>query len=197
MSIKILGGFARGLSLQTPPGDLIRPTSVMIRRKLFDWRQRLEGYAFIDLCAGTGAVGLEAFSRGAEELWVSEPNRNVYKVLEGNIKLFADKYGDYFEQEIVCYQKPLDQFLKLFLSSYADWSEDQKINTILFLDPPYGKIEIYEEALKQLKEAQFLGELWLESDELKGMKSKLAGEHFSKIIKHVEQGDHYVLVGKI
>jgi 16S rRNA (guanine966-N2)-methyltransferase len=197
MSIKILGGFARGLSLQTPKDDLIRPTSVMVRRKLFDWRQRLEGFAFVDLCAGTGAVGLEAFSRGADELWVSEPNRIVYKVLEGNIKLFANKYGDYFEQDIVCYQKPLDQFLKNFLSSYLSWEEEQKQKTILFLDPPYGKIEIYEEALKQLKEANYLGELWLESDELKGMKSTIAREHFSKILKIVEQGDHYVLVGLI
>ena len=197
MSIKILGGFARGLSLQTPKDDLIRPTSVMVRRKLFDWRQRLEGFAFVDLCAGTGAVGLEAFSRGADELWVSEPNRIVYKVLEGNIKLFANKYGDYFEQDIVCYQKPLDQFLKSFLPSYLSWDEEQQQKTILFLDPPYGKIEIYEEALRQLKEAGFKGELWLESDELKGMKSTTAREHFSKILKIVEQGDHYVLVGMI
>lgn len=197
MSIKILGGFARGLSLQTPKDDLIRPTSVMVRRKLFDWRQRLEGFAFVDLCAGTGAVGLEAFSRGADELWVSEPNRIVYKVLEGNIKLFANKYGDYFEQDIVCYQKPIDQFLKSFLPSYLSWSEEQQQKTILFLDPPYGKIEIYEEALRQLKEAGFKGELWLESDELKGMKSTAAREHFSKILKIVEQGDHYVLVGMI
>lgn len=197
MSIKILGGFARGLTLQTPPGDMIRPTSVMIRRKLFDWRQKLEGHAFVDLCAGTGAVGLEAFSRGADELWVSEPNRIVYKFLETNVRLFAEKYGDYFEQEIICYQKPLDQFLKTFLSSYSTWDESQKKQTILFLDPPYGKIDIYQEALKQLKEAGFQGELWLESDELKGMKSSMAKEHFSKILKIVEQGDHYVLVGMI
>lgn len=197
MSIKILGGFARGLTLQTPPGDMIRPTSVMIRRKLFDWRQKLEGFAFVDLCAGTGAVGLEAFSRGADELWVSEPNRIVYKFLETNVRLFAEKYGDYFEQEIICYQKPLDQFLKTFLSSYSTWDESQKKQTILFLDPPYGKIDIYQEALKQLKEAGFQGELWLESDELKGMKSSMAKEHFSKILKIVEQGDHYVLVGMI
>lgn len=197
MSIKILGGFARGLTLQTPPGDMIRPTSVMIRRKLFDWRQKLEGFAFVDLCAGTGAVGIEAFSRGADELWVSEPNRIVYKFLETNVRLFAEKYGDYFEQEIICYQKPLDQFLKTFLSSYSTWDESQKKQTILFLDPPYGKIDIYQEALKQLKEAGFQGELWLESDELKGMKSSMAKEHFSKILKIVEQGDHYVLVGMI
>lgn len=197
MSIKILGGFARGLTLQTPPGDMIRPTAVMIRRKLFDWRQKLEGFAFVDLCAGTGAVGIEAFSRGADELWVSEPNRIVYKFLETNVRLFAEKYGDYFEQEIICYQKPLDQFLKTFLSSYSTWDESQKKQTILFLDPPYGKIDIYQEALKQLKEAGFQGELWLESDELKGMKSSMAKEHFSKILKIVEQGDHYVLVGMI
>ena len=197
MSSKILGGFARGLNLQTPKDDLIRPTSVMIRRKLFDWRQKLNGHAFVDLCAGSGAVGLEAFSRGADELWVSEPNRIVYKVLESNVKLFADRYGDYFEQDIVCYQKPLDQFLKTFLSSYLEWSDEQKAQTILFLDPPYGKIEIYEEALRQLKEAGYTGELWLESDELKGMKSQEARKHFSKILKIVEQGDHYVLVGEI
>ena len=197
MSIKILGGFAGGLHLQTPKDDLIRPTSVMLRRKLFDWRQRLEGHAFVDLCAGSGGVGLEAFSRGADELWVSEPHKAVYKILEGNVRLFADRYGDYFENDIVCWQKPVDQFLKSFLSSYAQWDEEQRAQTILFLDPPYGKIDIYLEVIKQLTEAGFIGELWLESDELKGLKSKAAREYFSKILKHVEQGDHYVLVGTI
>ena len=68
MTVKILGGVARGFPLALPRSDLTRPTSVLIKRKLFDWRQDLSGHTFIDLCAGSGAMGFEALSRSADKV---------------------------------------------------------------------------------------------------------------------------------
>jgi hypothetical protein len=48
MSVKILGGKARGYPLATPKSDATRPTSIMIRRKIFDWRQHMDDYYFVD-----------------------------------------------------------------------------------------------------------------------------------------------------
>ena len=73
MSVKILGGFARGLNLLVPKGDLIRPTSIMLKRRVFDFFQRMDDKIFIDLCAGSGAVGLEAWSRGAQKFISTNP----------------------------------------------------------------------------------------------------------------------------
>ena len=57
MSIKILGGFARGQVLAVPKTDSIRPTSVMLRRRIYDFFQDLDGFYFLDICAGSGAMG--------------------------------------------------------------------------------------------------------------------------------------------
>jgi hypothetical protein len=74
MSIQILGGLARGRTLDVPTGNLIRPTSVMLRRRLFDARQDMSSFHFYDLCSGSGSVGIEAWSRGAEALFLNEKN---------------------------------------------------------------------------------------------------------------------------
>ena len=74
MSVKILGGPLKGLDLKVCDSKTLRPTSVMLRRKIFDSHQNLEGFFFVDACAGTGAVGIEAFSRGAQKSYFFENN---------------------------------------------------------------------------------------------------------------------------
>jgi 16S rRNA (guanine966-N2)-methyltransferase len=63
MSIKILGGIAKGTILFLPDEKLTRPTLVLLKRKIFDAIQNFDGKIFIDACAGSGAIGLEAWSR--------------------------------------------------------------------------------------------------------------------------------------
>ena len=84
MSLKILGGLARGFPLATPKSDTTRPTAVLIKRKLFDWRQHMDDYVFIDLCAGSGAMGFEAFSRGAQKVLLNELMRGAFLTLKDN-----------------------------------------------------------------------------------------------------------------
>ena len=84
MSVKILGGVARGFPLATPRSDSTKPTSIMIKRKLFDWRQHMDEYLFVDLCAGSGAMGLEALSRGSQQVFLNDSMRGAFLTLKDN-----------------------------------------------------------------------------------------------------------------
>ena len=69
MSLRIIGGSARGRRLASPPGKNVRPTGDRVREAFFNiLGQHFEGRSFIDVCAGSGAVSLEAISRGAERV---------------------------------------------------------------------------------------------------------------------------------
>ena len=82
--LRIGAGERRGLRIQAPPG--IRPTSGRLREALFDiWSSRLPGAVFLDLFAGSGAVGIEAVSRGAARAVLVESSREALAVLEGNV----------------------------------------------------------------------------------------------------------------
>lgn len=70
-------------------------------------------------------------------------------------------------------------------------------DVILFLDPPYEDHRLYFDLIDLLKAQNFEGEIWLESDRLKGPKASELTGLFHSVIKTVEQGDHFVLVGKL
>ena len=85
---RIISGTAGGRRLQTPPGSSTRPTSDRVREALFsrlEHRGLLEGTKVLDLYAGSGALGLEAASRGAVLVLLVESNRAAAKVIRSNI----------------------------------------------------------------------------------------------------------------
>src|ERR1051325_5457938 len=66
VSVRVIAGQYRGRVLKSPPSLQTRPTSDRLRETLFNvLAPRVEGARFLDLCAGTGAIGIEALSRGA------------------------------------------------------------------------------------------------------------------------------------
>lgn len=76
--------------IQAPPG--IRPTSARVREALFDiWAPRLHRARFLDLFAGSGAVGLEAVSRGARTVCLVENDRRALQTLRDNVELLGDE----------------------------------------------------------------------------------------------------------
>ncbi len=190
MAISLLGGRARGFQLQAPPENITRPTSVLLKRRLFDWRQHWQDYVFVDLCAGSGSMGLEALSRGASEIWLNEMNRVAQRVLEKNVAQFKQKMG-LLEGEII-HQSTLDyrKLLQQLSSHPRAWGE----GAVLFFDPPYEEHQLYHELWDHLK--GFQGEIWIESDEQKGV-SLAAQRQQLKVIKEVSQGQHWLLVGKL
>ena len=86
--IRIIGGTARGRRLKTPAGESTRPTSDRVREALFSSLESelgsLTGLRFLDLYAGSGAIGLEAMSRGAGVVTSVESNRRTAKLVEDN-----------------------------------------------------------------------------------------------------------------
>lgn len=189
MSIKILGGVARGFPLALPRSEATRPTSVMIKRKLFDWRQDLGGHTFIDLCAGSGAMGYEALSRGADKVVLVETDRHAFQAIRKN----KDDLIRAFRFEETAFQLSQTDAKKFAERESTYFDED----AILFFDPPYEDHALYEQVLSMLKEKAFAGEVWVETDRLKGPPKEKITQVFHSIIKIVEQGDHFVVVGKL
>ena len=85
--IRIIAGRLKGRKIRVPGGEAVRPTSDRAREALFSiLGKRVEGISVLDLYAGSGALGIEAFSRGAALVTFVEADRNVLQVLQGNIR---------------------------------------------------------------------------------------------------------------
>jgi 16S rRNA (guanine966-N2)-methyltransferase len=122
---RIIGGSAGGRKLQTPPGEATRPTSDRVREALFSALEAefgtLRGLRFLDLYAGSGAVALEAASRGAVGVTAVESDRRAARVVTAN----AASVG--FGVDVRA------QPVAAVLASPAAAAFD-----VVFLDPPYS-----------------------------------------------------------
>jgi 16S rRNA (guanine966-N2)-methyltransferase len=195
LSIKILGGFARGQILNVPKGTTIRPTSVLLKRRIFDFYQDLSEIIFIDLCAGSGAMGFEAWSRGAFRVYLNEINRHIFQTLEGNRENILLKNHHKKSGTIICKVTPALKFIQNFRDEYLKLDKDQQENTVIFLDPPYSEKKIYQEVVDYLKDQNwFSGQLWIESDGLKGLAAQHWIDNQIDPLKIFEQGDSYIFV---
>jgi 16S rRNA (guanine966-N2)-methyltransferase len=135
--MRIITGIARGRMIKAPEGMDTRPTSDRVKESLFNIiSKKLRDSIVLDLFAGTGNLGLESISRGAEKCIFVENNKHAYKVLKENIDLlkFQDKSETYF-QEAFTTLKTLHRI-------------NQK-HDIIFLDPPYGK-GLIESSIKEI-----------------------------------------------
>ncbi len=192
MSLKILGGIAQGYFLEVPKTDLVRPTQVLIRRRIFDYYQDFSEFNFIDLCAGSGSMGIEAWSRGASFVFFSEPNKKIYDVLVTNIQNVERKYQ--VSKNVKYSLLSAEKAAVVFLNEIR--SRNLEEQTAIFIDPPYEKHEIYESLIRFFIEQKFKGVLWIESDLVKGpSKEKLLKD--LKLIREFSHGDSFVLMTEI
>ncbi len=192
MSVKILGGVARGYPLATPKSDSTKPTSIMIKRKLFDWRQHMDDFVFVDLCAGSGAMGLEALSRGSQKVLLNDSMRGAFLTLKDNKEKIEKAFK--FDPSMI---KVTNLDAKNWVAKELAYELPETANVILFFDPPYENHALYFDTIKSLKESGFQGELWVESDRLLGPKMDVISGLFHSVIKKIEQGDHFVVVGRL
>jgi 16S rRNA (guanine(966)-N(2))-methyltransferase RsmD len=126
--VRIIAGKFRGRRLKSPPSDRTRPTSDRLRETLFNiLAPRIGGARFLDLCAGTGAVGIEALSRGAEHVTFVDQSRKMCALIEENVSALGI----------------LDEELEIVTAEASEYlrRHAQKGNTpfdIIYFDPPYA-----------------------------------------------------------
>jgi 16S rRNA (guanine966-N2)-methyltransferase len=134
--MRVIAGEFRSRRLKGIPGDATRPTPDRLRETLFDiLAARIEGVRFIDAYAGTGAVGIEALSRGAAHAWFLERNRLALETIRENLALLQ------LGGRATVAAGPV-------LLTLARYPAD-----IVFLDPPYAQEREYASALGVLAES--------------------------------------------
>ncbi len=125
--MRIIAGKYRGRNLKSPPSLEVRPTSDRLRETLFNViAPRIEGTRFLDLCAGSGAVGIEALSRDAFHVTFVDRSRKMCALVEANLDLCRAP-----EYETVVVQAEALDFLRRHARKTDPWD-------IVFFDPPYA-----------------------------------------------------------
>ncbi len=194
MSVQILGGQFKGYSVQVP--ELVsRPTSVLLRRRLFDRYQNLSGFSFIDGLAGSGAVGFEALSRGADSLVFVESNYSAIQLIKKNIQGLI-KWGhlENATLPIKTVQEDVIVYLRNWSVQYKQLDLEAQKHAIIFFDPPYEKHDLYEKLRHLFFENKFFhGELWIESEMKKGVPPDFWPKDFPPT-KIINQGDSYLAI---
>jgi 16S rRNA (guanine966-N2)-methyltransferase len=153
--MRIVAGTWRGRALQAPPGDTTRPTADRVRQALFDmllhapWsgRDAIEGTHVLDVFAGTGALGLEALSRGAGFATFIEQDRAALAALRANISTLraADRTAVLAG----------DALATKGLAAAPSTTLSGAPCALIFLDPPYGA-DLVPRALAHLTEGGWI-----------------------------------------
>jgi 16S rRNA (guanine966-N2)-methyltransferase len=152
--MRIVGGAYRGRTLQAPPGQATRPTSDRAREAIFNvlehapWSPGLRDARVIDLFAGSGALGLEALSRGAAFCLFVETDAAARGAIRENVEALGAK-GELFGRTRIHRRDATDLGQRP--------GADGPAFDIAFLDPPYGK-GLAKVALEGLAAGQWLAE---------------------------------------
>ena len=142
--MRIISGTYRGFRLRSLKGADLRPTSDQMRETLFDvLGPAIAGARFLDGYAGSGAVGLEALSRGAAEVVLVENHRGAQDLIRRNLETLHVTAG----------VRLLGSRLETALDRLA--LENLAFDYV-FLDPPYAEIAAYHRVLRQLGRSSLL-----------------------------------------
>jgi len=135
--MRIIGGSRRGKKLKFP--DTMRPTRDFVKEALFNIIGSCKDLVIMDVCAGSGALGIEALSRGAKKVIFIEKDPHHCQIIQENLEGFdATRY------EIICQPFEKTSFLK------------NTIVDIIFFDPPYDDHNAYQAIVQMLWTGQCL-----------------------------------------
>src|SRR5437016_4714533 len=175
--MRIIGGQFRSRHLKSGPPAGTRPTSDKLRETLFNiLGESVRGCTFLDGCAGVGAIGIEAISRGAETVFFVDQSRKAARMIRENLDALDIRTGF--------------KILEMDLRKALDLCSCEGIVfDVAFVDPPYERNQIYKEALDRFSTPLLLapgGVLILEHSKRKAM-PELAGN--LKRVRTLIQGD--------
>ena len=148
--MRVIAGKLRSRSLQSLPGMDVRPTTDRLRETIFNILcvgnvAALEGCTFIDLFAGTGAIGIEAISRGAGQVLFVESSAKAAAVIHKNLDELGIASGHRILQTNV-------------LTALKRLQTEALVADVVFLDPPYNLQQAYAETLDGLSKSALVGE---------------------------------------
>ncbi|MBC3795481.1 16S rRNA (guanine(966)-N(2))-methyltransferase RsmD [Acetobacterium tundrae] len=153
--MRIIAGEKRGKKLMSFPGDKIRPTTDKVKGAIFNSLQNevREAKVFVDLFAGTGAMGIEALSRGVETAYFFDLSQDSVQIIKKNLALTG------YESRAKVFNLSAEKGL--------EWLYKNKVNCdIIFMDPPYAQGEETISFIEMISEKEILsgnGKLVIES----------------------------------
>lgn len=147
-AMRVISGKYGGRPLRTLGGQDIRPTSDRLRETLFNVLTAgnpaaLEGSAWMDLFAGTGAVGIEALSRGAKQVYFVENSDRAARLIERNLQSLGINEG---------YRILRDELAAILWRS----RREHVVADVVFIDPPYNMREIYKRTLEAIADSNLI-----------------------------------------
>lgn len=142
--MRVIAGKYKSRRLDAPPGMQTRPTSDRLRETLFNVvAPSIEGSVWLDLFAGSGAIGIEALSRGARSVYFIEVAGAAVRTIRKNLHTLEIEDGaEVIERDAATALRMLDS-----QAATCDF---------VFLDPPYRKMGDYEQVLGFLSQSQLL-----------------------------------------
>ena len=182
-SFRIIAGAFRGRKFHFPDAEGLRPTSGKIRETLFNWLQfDIFEKSVLDPFTGSGALSLEALSRGAKTVYSIEKNSTVFKQLQANFMLFSGEKYTLVEDDALAHlnqasEKPFD---------------------LVFLDPPFAK-EILPKTLKLIADNGYISQtsmIYIESEfQINNDNLSVLSGYRYNIAKQKKSGNvHYCLI---
>lgn len=147
--MRVIAGTYRSRPLRSVAGMDIRPTSDRLRETLFNVLvagnpSALEGTVWLDLFAGSGAVGIEAISRGAREVHFVENSAEAAAAIRKNLESLGVRTGFHLRREVVA-------------RALARLTKEGVAADVIFLDPPYRMKDEYSRTLHALADSRILG----------------------------------------
>ena len=160
--MRIISGKFKGHKLNIPKNFLIRPTTDRFKESLFSiinsekYSNNIDGKYFLDLCSGSGGIGIEAFSRGAKKVSMIDKNQDAINLINKNlskIELISE-----LGKNLFVVKHDITRIKKLQLPQFD----------FIYLDPPY-RSNIYSIVLKIISDSKILnnkGLILIETDKL-------------------------------
>ncbi len=143
--MRVIAGRYKGRRLKTIEGYRVRPTSDRLRETLFNvLSSSIEGAKFVDLCAGSGAVGIEALSRGAAHVTFIESSRRAVETIKENLRHCGITEG------VKVINREVISALKYFAAHHLQYD-------IFYFDPPYDS-EFYSPVMWTLARHKLIAE---------------------------------------
>ncbi|MGI5891404.1 MAG: 16S rRNA (guanine(966)-N(2))-methyltransferase RsmD [Bacillota bacterium] len=177
--MRIIGGLAKGRSLKTVKGYATRPTADRVKEAIFNTlAPKLVDARFLDAFAGSGALGLEALSRGAKEAVFIEKNRSAFTVLKKNLQLLN-------LPNTVAYCADCIKIIPIL-------GQKKRKFDLIFLDPPYDE-GFLDKALHAIMAADLLANNGIIIIETDGKEREKFSQSGLKLLKKSKYGDTSVI----